>query len=136
MSASAGLLAQLEQLRQQSAYHNRQYYLLDDPQIPDAEYDRLFRQLQQLEAEHPELIQQANQAFDTLRRVMSKVHHVKSPTKAVDLDALFVWSCMHGLAGILSANCTTHLTLSPAVHKQAVSHVMGLIGHGLSTANR
>jgi len=100
------------------------------------EYRLMFNTPWPQSAEHPELIHQANQAFDTLRRVMSKVHQVKSPTKAVDLDALFVWSCMHGLAGILSANCTTHLTLSPAVHKQAVSHVMGLIGHGLSTANR
>ena len=57
---------------------------------------------------------------------MARVHGVKSPTQAVDLDALFVWSTMHGLAGILSANCTTHLTLSSSVHKKAVAHVMGL----------
>ena len=36
--------------------HNRRYYLLDDPSIPDAEYDRLFRRLQELEATHPELL--------------------------------------------------------------------------------
>ncbi len=36
-------------------YHNRRYYLDDAPEIPDSEYDRLFRQLQQLEASHPEL---------------------------------------------------------------------------------
>ena len=83
-------------------------------------------------AEQAELTADANQAFDTLRRVMARVHGVKSPTPAVDLDALFVWSTMHGLAGILSANCTTHLTLSPTVHKKAVAHVMGLIGRGLS----
>lgn len=83
-------------------------------------------------AEQAELIADANQAFDTLRRVMARVHGVKSPTQAVDLDALFVWSTMHGLAGILSANCTSHLTLSPTVHKKAVAHVMGLIGRGLS----
>ncbi|MBF0256627.1 MAG: NAD-dependent DNA ligase LigA [Gammaproteobacteria bacterium] len=56
MSLADALLAQLDQLRQQIEYHNRQYYVLDDPQIPDAEYDRLFRQLQQLEAEHPQLL--------------------------------------------------------------------------------
>src|SRR5690606_24874761 len=32
------------------------YYVLDDPAVPDAEYDRVFRQLQQLEQQHPELI--------------------------------------------------------------------------------
>ncbi len=47
---------QLEQLRRQIEQHNHQYYVLDDPQIPDVEYDRLFRQLQALEAAHPELV--------------------------------------------------------------------------------
>jgi DNA ligase (NAD+) len=35
--------------------HNYRYYVLDDPSVPDAEYDRLLRELQTLEAEHPEL---------------------------------------------------------------------------------
>ena len=48
--------AQIEQLRQQINYHNYRYYVLDDPEIPDSEYDRLMRELQALEAEHPELI--------------------------------------------------------------------------------
>jgi DNA ligase (NAD+) len=37
-------------------HHAHQYYVLDDPQIPDAEYDRVFKLLQALEAEHPDLI--------------------------------------------------------------------------------
>jgi DNA ligase (NAD+) len=37
-------------------HHAHQYYVLDAPQIPDAEYDRLFRELQALEADHPEWI--------------------------------------------------------------------------------
>lgn len=36
--------------------HNHQYYVLDDPSIPDAEYDRLYRELLTLEHDHPELI--------------------------------------------------------------------------------
>jgi AcrR family transcriptional regulator len=100
------------------------------------EYRLMFNTPWPKTAEHPELIDHANQAFDTLRRVMARVHGVKSPTQAVDLDALFVWSTMHGLAGILSANCTTHLTLSPTVHKKAVTHVMGLIDRGLSDPTR
>ncbi len=35
--------------------HNRAYYVLDAPTIPDAEYDKLFRELQEIEAAHPEL---------------------------------------------------------------------------------
>jgi DNA ligase (NAD+) len=47
---------QLETLRQQLRYHNHRYYVLDDPEIPDAQYDRLFRQLQTLESENPQYI--------------------------------------------------------------------------------
>lgn len=36
--------------------YNYQYYVLDDPTVPDAEYDRLLRELQQIESEHPELV--------------------------------------------------------------------------------
>lgn len=47
--------ARIEALQQQIEKHNEAYYLHDDPLIPDAEYDRLFSELQQLEAVHPEL---------------------------------------------------------------------------------
>ncbi|WP_018229357.1 NAD-dependent DNA ligase LigA [Methyloversatilis universalis] len=51
----AAVSARAEVLRAQIAHHDRLYYELDAPEIPDAEYDRLFRELQALEAEHPEL---------------------------------------------------------------------------------
>ena len=44
------------ELRAQLHHHAHRYYTLDDPEIPDAEYDRLFRELQAIEAEHPELL--------------------------------------------------------------------------------
>ena len=44
-----------EKLRTQIDEHARNYYVLDDPQIPDSEYDRLFSELQALEAAHPQL---------------------------------------------------------------------------------
>ncbi|WP_280568073.1 NAD-dependent DNA ligase LigA [Chromohalobacter sp. 296-RDG] len=43
-------------LRQQLEDANHQYYVEDDPQITDADYDALLRELQSLEAEHPELV--------------------------------------------------------------------------------
>jgi DNA ligase (NAD+) len=48
--------ALMAQLRQTLHEHAHRYYVLDAPTLPDAEYDRLFRQLQALEARHPELI--------------------------------------------------------------------------------
>ena len=47
---------QMAQLRQSLHQHAHRYYVLDAPSIPDAEYDRLFKQLQDLEARHPELV--------------------------------------------------------------------------------
>ncbi len=57
MSApSASVKQRVESLRADIERHNYQYYALDAPLITDAEYDRLFRELQQLEAGYPELI--------------------------------------------------------------------------------
>ena len=50
------LIARAAALREQLEYHNYRYYVLDDPQVPDSEYDRLFSELQQLEQQHPELL--------------------------------------------------------------------------------
>ena len=46
----------IEALREEIRYHNYRYHTLDDIEVPDAEYDRLVRELQRLEAEHPELV--------------------------------------------------------------------------------
>lgn len=46
--------ARMLALREQLHHHAHQYYVLDAPQVPDAEYDRLFQELQALEAAHPE----------------------------------------------------------------------------------
>ena len=55
MSNDSALRARLQELRGLIAHHARRYYELDEPEIPDAEYDRLFRELQDLESRHPEL---------------------------------------------------------------------------------
>jgi DNA ligase (NAD+) len=44
-----------EELRKQLEYHNHRYYVLDDPEVSDADYDALLNELRDLEAEHPEL---------------------------------------------------------------------------------
>jgi DNA ligase (NAD+) len=44
------------QLREKVAYHSDRYHVHDDPEIADDEYDALFRELQELEAAHPELV--------------------------------------------------------------------------------
>lgn len=49
------LRKEIENLKQKIEYHNHRYYVLDDPEISDADYDRLFRRLVELERQHPEL---------------------------------------------------------------------------------
>ncbi|MFN2400497.1 MAG: NAD-dependent DNA ligase LigA [Gemmatimonadaceae bacterium] len=52
---SAELAARIDELRRQIEQANHEYYVLDRPELSDAEYDRLFRELSDLERAHPEL---------------------------------------------------------------------------------
>jgi DNA ligase (NAD+) len=48
--------ARVAELRAQIAHHDERYYVLDDPEIPDSEYDKLMIELRALEAEYPDLV--------------------------------------------------------------------------------
>ena len=50
------ILDRINLLREQINHHNYLYYVLDSPEIPDAEFDKLFRELQLLEQQHPDLV--------------------------------------------------------------------------------
>ena len=53
---AVSLARRVAQLRRRIEEHNRRYYVLSDPSVSDADYDRLFRELEQLERDHPELV--------------------------------------------------------------------------------
>jgi len=53
---SASVNKEIEQLREKLRYYSYKYYVLDDPDVPDALYDRLYNQLVALEKQYPELI--------------------------------------------------------------------------------
>ena len=81
------------ELRAELEKHNYQYYVLDAPLIPDAEYDRLFRELQALEAEHPELLtpdsptqRVGGQALDTFKPLRHAVPMLSIRTET-DIEA-------------------------------------------------
>ena len=85
-------------LREQINHHNYLYYVLDAPEVPDAEYDRLLRELEQLEAGHPELVTpdsptqrvgaQPLDAFDEVRHrlPMLSLANAFSEQEMVDFD--------------------------------------------------
>ena len=81
------------ELRAEIEKHNHQYYVLDTPLISDADYDRLFRELQALEAEHPELLtpdsptqRVGGQALDTFKPVRHAVPMLSIRTET-DIEA-------------------------------------------------
>ena len=55
MTESSDIAARVAELRQQIAYHNERYHTLDSPEIADADFDLLVRELLRLETEHPDL---------------------------------------------------------------------------------
>jgi DNA ligase (NAD+) len=55
LSSATEVASRAEELRRQLEYHGHRYYVLDDPEISDPEYDGLLNELRDIEAEHPEL---------------------------------------------------------------------------------
>ena len=78
-----------EKLREQIRYHNYRYYVLDDPEIPDAEYDRLLRALQELEQQHPELITPDSPSQRVGAQPLSAFGEVKHEVPMLSLDNAF-----------------------------------------------
>jgi DNA ligase (NAD+) len=54
--ASQSIIRRAAKLREEIKFHEYRYYVLDAPVIPDAEYDKLFQELQTIEEQHPELV--------------------------------------------------------------------------------
>lgn len=88
----------IEQLRRELNEHNYNYYVLDNPTITDFEYDRMLRQLEDLETAHPELItpdsptqRVGGKALDSFQQVTHRVplqslQDVFSPEELLDFD--------------------------------------------------
>ncbi|MFW2357210.1 TetR/AcrR family transcriptional regulator [Hydrogenophaga sp.] len=108
----------------------RQY--LGFAQMHPLEYRLMFSTPWPEAAEHPDLVRDATHTFDILRQVLRRVHGAGAQREAVDLDALYIWSTMHGLAGVMNGNCIGQLDLSDTVHRQAVEHAMSMVDLGLA----
>jgi len=72
-------------------------------------------------------------AFDILRGVLRRMHGDSADKlDLVELDALFIWSTMHGLAGVMNGQCIDKLGLKARLLKQAVGHAMCRMSIGLA----
>jgi AcrR family transcriptional regulator len=86
-------------------------------------------------ASHPELVKHAVHAFDILRNHLRQQHGTSpAQTERADLDALFIWSTLHGLATLMQANVLPHLALSAHVMSQAQTHAMQHMGVALAAS--
>ena len=101
----AGDAAQrVEELRAQIAYHDTRYYELDAPEVTDADYDALVRELRQIEEHHPELVtpdsptQRVAGAPSALFASVQHLVPMMSLDNAMDLDELRAWADRIGRA--------------------------------------
>ncbi|KJY96457.1 NAD-dependent DNA ligase LigA [Pseudoalteromonas ruthenica] len=79
----------IAQLRLEIEEHNYNYYVLDNPSIPDAEYDRLLRELQALENEHPHLLSPDSPSQKVGGTALSKFAQVTHQVPMLSLDNAF-----------------------------------------------
>ncbi len=86
---SSSVQAQIEKLRNELREHNYRYYVLDDPSVPDAEYDRLFHQLKKLEQEHPNLITSDSPTQRVGDKPLSVFTQVQHRIPMLSLDNVF-----------------------------------------------
>ena len=86
---NSAIQQRLQQLKDQLAYHNHQYYVLDNPSIPDADYDQLFNELKQIEQQHPELITTDSPTQRVGAAPLSKFGQISHQVAMLSLDNAF-----------------------------------------------
>ena len=97
------------------------------------EYRLMFSTTWPEAAEQADLVGDATHAFDVLRGVLRRMHGDSAEVReTVELDALYIWSTVHGLAGVMNGQCIDKLDLKAKVLKQAVRHAMDRMGMGLA----
>ncbi|BCN23523.1 NAD-dependent DNA ligase LigA [Vibrio alfacsensis] len=86
---SESVLQRLEELKESLHYHAVRYYVEDNPEIPDAEYDRMMRELLDIEAEHPELISVDSPSQRVGGKPLSEFSQVTHEVPMLSLDNAF-----------------------------------------------
>lgn len=80
---------QINHLRTQLRHHENQYHVLDAPEVPDAEYDRLMRELRELETAHPDLVTADSPTQRVGAAPLSEFGQVKHQVPMLSLDNVF-----------------------------------------------
>lgn len=108
-----------------------QQYLAYAGQHP-LEYRLMFSTTWPESADQTDLVKDATHAFDVLRGVLRRIHGDSPEVRElVELDALYIWSTVHGVAGVMNGQCVDKLELRTRVLKHAVQHAMDRMSVGL-----
>ncbi|MFY8298237.1 NAD-dependent DNA ligase LigA [Pseudoalteromonas sp. SS15] len=86
---SESVVKQIDALKQQLEEYNYQYYVLDNPSVPDAEYDRVMRELMALEQANPELLTPDSPSQKVGGEALSKFSQVTHKVPMLSLDNAF-----------------------------------------------
>ncbi len=81
--------ARVDELRRAIRYHDHRYYVLDDPELPDAAYDRLMVELAALESAHPELVSDDSPTQRVGGQPLSAFGEVRHAVPMLSLDNAF-----------------------------------------------
>ncbi len=101
---------------------NHRYYVLDDPQMPDYEYDRLLRELENLEAEYPQFALPESPTKRVGGEALSKFEKVTHPVPLMSLQDVFSLEELDEfLTKLLSENPETDFTVEPKIDGLSVS---------------
>ena len=101
---------------------NYQYYVLDDPQMPDFEYDRLLRELEELEAIHPEWIQPDSPTQRVGGEAVSQFEKVTHPVPLMSLQDVFSVEELNDFLGkILAAFPGISFSVEPKIDGLSVA---------------
>ncbi len=123
------------ELREKINYHNYRYYVLDSPEISDAEYDELMRELKQLEDEHPELVTPASPTQRVGAPPVEAFGVVEHPQPLLSLANAFSYeelAAWHKRASNLLGGHQFDLVCEPKIDGLAVAltYIDGLLSTG------
>ncbi len=121
----ASVKKQIEKLRELLRYHSYQYYVLDDPDVPDVEYDRLYKQLDALEEKHPELITSDSPTQRVGSKPLTAFEQIQHQMPMLSLDNVFseeaLSSFYQRLQDRLNSEDEIELTAEPKLDGLAIS---------------
>ncbi|MFZ0313041.1 MAG: NAD-dependent DNA ligase LigA [Candidatus Korobacteraceae bacterium] len=140
MAAAKNLQRKLDALREKIRYHEHRYYVLDSPEISDAEFDRLMDELIELESKHPELITpdsptqrvggQVSGQFASVRHSTPMLSLAKTTSEAELRD----WERrIHDLTGVTKVDYVCELKLDGM--SMALRFVSGQLAQAITRGN-